>query len=598
MMRLTDQQQGFVDSPRASFVRACPGAGKTQTIARRVQRLDGILPPRKGLAVLSFSNSAIDEIIEKCREREVGHALRHPGFVGTFDAFLRQFFVMPFGLQGVNVRPTVVDSWKTMGVEIRLGGANAFGGDGVSLDEFDPVTNEIEPASIGHNGLRAHVAANLGAYVAAATRRRRGLRNSGFLSAADVRAEVVARLAAPAWSAGIAQAIGGRFAEIIVDEAQDCNPLDLQLLRWLRDSGVAVSVMTDPDQAIYGFRQGNPADLAAFGALYSVEDQRELTGNFRSSPPICGLAATLRARVEPDEPLGEYRELAAPVHVLKYDGQRPASYIHVYFNQLAEAGGIPSTARMMLGHARTAVRHACGLAPEDSGGNSRASNVARAVAIFRAAGSTGRARESCFATIEEDILRLMGKFAEGSTVARCAELEGVDRRWLRRVALMVISTVPHICDDTDAARAAWIEALRGAITAAQIPCVGTSPARFYPAARNADWSRCLHNAADVAPTRWATIHDAKGSQHDAVCVVVPPNRGQDGFTGEMVASWEARHELESKRVIYVGVTRARKLLALAVPRGVSDRVAAVLRAAAVPFEVHDIDVAAAADGSG
>ena len=169
---------------------------------------------------------------------------------------------------------------------------------------------------------------------------------------------------------------------------------------------------------------------------------------------------------------------------------------------------------MVLGHARTAIRHACGLAPEDSGGNSRVSNVARAVAIFRATGSTGRARESCLAIIEEDILRLMDKFADGSTVARSAEQEGVDRRWLRRMALAVISAVPHICDDTDAARAAWIERLRGAIAAAQIPCVDTSPARFYPAARNADWARCpmsrLHvgqpsttpKAASTKPSAW------------------------------------------------------------------------------------------------
>jgi DNA helicase-2/ATP-dependent DNA helicase PcrA len=137
-MRLTDQQQDF-DSPRASFVKACPGAGKTQAIARRVQRLGGVLPPRNGLAVLSFSNSAIEEIVEKCRELEVGDALHHPDFVGTFDAFLRQFFFMPFGLQGVNVRPTVVDSWKTMGIDIRLTGVNAFAGDGVSLDELGPL---------------------------------------------------------------------------------------------------------------------------------------------------------------------------------------------------------------------------------------------------------------------------------------------------------------------------------------------------------------------------------------------------------------------------------------------------------------------------
>jgi DNA helicase II / ATP-dependent DNA helicase PcrA len=139
------------------------------------------------------------------------------------------------------------------------------------------------------------------------------------------------------------------------------------------------------------------------------------------------------------------------------------------------------------------------------------------------------------------------------------------------------------------------ETLRRAVVDAQIPCHGTTPARFYPSVRNADWARCLRGASDVAPSRWTTIHEAKGTQHDAVCVVVPPDRGQDGYTAEMVASWEARSELESKRVVYVGVTRARKLLAVAVPRVIVDRVVVIVRTAGVAFELHDLDVAAAAE---
>jgi AAA domain len=253
MIPLTDEQQGFVDSPRHSFVRACPGAGKTEAIAQRVRWLAGLLPPRKGLAVLSFSNSAIDEIVAKCRALECTQVSHHPSFVGTFDAFLRHFFLMPFGLLDVAVRPTVVDSWKNMGVEIRLGGVRAFrGGEGVPLDDFDPLTNAIDPATIGHNGLRAHVLAHRADYVAVATRRRAGLRNSGYVSAADVRAEVLARLADEAWANAVARALRGRFSEIIVDEAQDCNPLDVRLLRYLRDAGLAVCIVADPDQSIYG----------------------------------------------------------------------------------------------------------------------------------------------------------------------------------------------------------------------------------------------------------------------------------------------------------------------------------------------------------
>jgi DNA helicase-2/ATP-dependent DNA helicase PcrA len=592
MMRLTEQQRDFIESPRPSFVRACPGAGKTAAIARRVLALSGTLPARKGMAILSFSNSAIDEIIEKCHELEIAKVLRHPSFVGTFDAFLRHFFIVLFGLPGVAVRVTVVNSWDTLGIGIRLGGEKPFrGGESVSLDNFDPVTNAINPDTIGHNGLRAHVQANREAYVRAAARWRRNLRNRGFVSAADVRAEVIARLRDRSWADGVARAISARFAELIVDEAQDCNSLDIELLQWLRDSGLAISVVADPDQAIYGFRQGNPADLAAFAAQYAAVDQREFTGNFRSNPAICKLAATLRARADPDQPLGEHRELPDGVHILIYDGQRPTANIHAYFNQLAETAGIPTAARMMLAHGRTAVRHACGLAPEDAGGTSRVSKVARAVAIFRTPTSTGRAREACLATIEEDILRLTGKFTDNSTVARCVEQERLDGRSLRRSALQVISRMPHVCEDTDAARAAWVETLRTAITLTEIPCVGTTPRQFYVPARSPDWSRCLQNPADVAPNRWTTIHDAKGSQHEAVCVVVPPDRGRDIFTTKLVASWKARDELESKRVVYVGVTRAQKLLAIAVPRAFCNQVADLLRVGDVPFEIHDLNVA-------
>jgi len=72
-------------------------------------------------------------------------------------------------------------------------------------------------------------------------------------------------------------------------EAQDCNPLDCQIIRWLRDSGVTVTIVADFDQAIYGFRQGSPTDLRDIANGYDAQDRLPLTGNFRSSPSICGL---------------------------------------------------------------------------------------------------------------------------------------------------------------------------------------------------------------------------------------------------------------------------------------------------------------------
>jgi hypothetical protein len=54
--------------------------------------------------------------------------LKHPGFVGTFDSFVAHFFIAPGGISGTDERPTIVDSWDTLGVEVRLRGRNAFSG--------------------------------------------------------------------------------------------------------------------------------------------------------------------------------------------------------------------------------------------------------------------------------------------------------------------------------------------------------------------------------------------------------------------------------------------------------------------------------------
>ena len=252
---------------------------------------------------MSFTNSAVEEFLGKSRALGLGAVSRHPNFVGTFDAFLRQFFITPFGLQGVTVRPTVVDSWATLSVEIRLRGRAAFRGPGVSLDRFDPVTNAIDPTLIGHNGLRAHVLANRAAYEQAARQARAAFRRRGYVTAADARVEALARLQDARWSVSLGRAIAARFHELIVDEAQDCNPLDLQLLTWLRGHGLRVTVVSDLDQAIYGFRQGDPAALRALSHAYGADNNLGLSGNFRSSPAICLCAATLRSRADPDEAL-------------------------------------------------------------------------------------------------------------------------------------------------------------------------------------------------------------------------------------------------------------------------------------------------------
>jgi hypothetical protein len=586
MIQLTDEQRAFADHVPGAFVEACPGAGKTSAIVARLARIAPTLPVRRGLAILSFTNSAIEELISRCHGWGLDGALCHPSFVGTFDAFLRQFFFCPGGIEGVAVRPTVVDSWETLGVDIRLRGACAFRGDGVGLDLFNAEDDCIDPAVIMHSALRAHVQANQAAYQQAAGQRRRALRRKGYLSAADVRVDVLRLLRRTHWSTGLGRALAARFQEVIVDEAQDCNPLDCQIIRWLRENGVIVTVVADPDQAIYEFRRGTSAHLQAIADDYEAQDRLRLTGNFRCSPSICGVAATLRGRAIPDEPLGESAAISDPVHLLVYRGTTVPDGIARAFCELMQASGIATKDGMILAHARKNALRACGFGCEEDAGDSNTSQLARAVGTFWSSSASNRARESALRAVERAILTLTGQIEDGEVPSRAAERRGIDPRWLRRSALQLISRIPRDCADTNDARCAWISTLRNEVLRLGLDYrSGISERLYFQNRADANWHRLLATG-NVPEIRSATIHEAKGKQYDAVCVVVPPDLREPRRTEHLLTAWESRTDDEPKRVIYVGITRAKKLGVIAVPSVFGGRVKSLLETASVNFRIQ------------
>jgi DNA helicase-2/ATP-dependent DNA helicase PcrA len=158
------------------------------------------------------------------------------------------------------------------------------------------------------------------------------------------------------------------------------------------------------------------------------------------------------------------------------------------------------------------------------------------------------------------------------------------------MTLQLMTSLAPSCADSDDGRATWVAAMRDAVTDLALTYgPGVTVAGYFRMPPRPEWSRFLHPRADLAAVAWATIHEAKGSERGGVCVVVPPG----DYTEELIAAWENRTDSEPKRVIYVGVTRAEKLLAIALPAMFVQRVAAVLCTGEVPFEIHDLTVAAA-----
>lgn len=580
---LTAEQEAFAMHAGGAFVHACPGAGKTRTIIARLSKISAALPPRRGVAVLSFTNSAVDEFRERCRAAGLDPLLKHPSFMGTLDAFVRHFVVLPGCAAASTMMPIILDSWDRLDIEIRLSGQYAFHGDAVSLDKFDPETNGIDPVTIGHAGLRNHVRLHQARYQQAAAHRRRSLLQAGYLSAGDARVQTLRLIRDPVTGGALGRALAARFYEVMVDEGQDCNPLDLNILSWLREHGVCVTFVCDPDQAIYEFRNGNPAGVQAYKERYPVDSHRVLTGNFRSSPPVCQLAATLKSAGHVDVSMGDTAKVVHPILVLAYGGRGPSATIGRAFLDQVIDHGLDSTEAIVLAHSgKVAQRAAGGVVAGDSTGTSRVESLARKVAEFWSPAATARSREGVVQAVETLLLDLMGLRQTSEHLVRTVERLDMDRRVHRRRALSFLMSVPRMCGNADADRLAWLASVQAETERLNLPLPpGVTVRNFFRRPTNGQWSNHLQVPIDLGLT-CAKIHEAKGREYSAVCVVIPPNRAPENRIDALFDAWETRTDAEAKRVLYVGVTRAQHLAALAVPVAFADRCVAVLAAGQVP----------------
>ena len=86
----------------------------------------------------------------------------------------------------------------------------------------------------------------------------------------------------PAAAAGLRE----RWPRISVDEYQDIDPVQYELLRLISGDGTGLTAIGDPDQAIYRFRGADVGIFGRFAADFPGATAVELTRNYRSNPAI------------------------------------------------------------------------------------------------------------------------------------------------------------------------------------------------------------------------------------------------------------------------------------------------------------------------
>ncbi len=530
LLAALDPEQREVAEALRGPVRVLAGAGtgKTRAITHRIAHgvAQGIYVPTEVLAV-TFTTRAAGEMRGRL------HRLGAPGVQArTFhSAALRQlrwFWPTTYGGE----LPTLTESK----IPLVVGAARRLR---IQTDQalLRDVASEIEWAKVSNVGPDdyARVAGVRGRAVAGLDHETVGRLFAGYeevkRSQSRMDMEDVLLLTAGMLADGerVAAQVRAQYKWFVVDEFQDVSPIQSALLDlWLggRDE---ICVVGDPAQTIYSFAGADAAYLRDFPRKFPGTTSVELSRNYRSTPEVVEAANTVLAgsgstsvRLRAQRPGGpvvrytpaadevaEADAVADAVGGLLRDGV-PASEIAVLFriNAQSEAFEDALASRGLPYVVRGATRFF--ERPE----------VKQAVALLRAAVRTDDGDSSLL-----DLVR--------------AALAGTG--WT--------SEAPTTRGQT---RDRW-ESLQALMTMAE-EAAETSPGDFVA---DLDRRTAEQHAPAAGGVTLATLHAAKGLEWDAVFLAGM----HDGAMPLTHATTDAEIE-EERRLLYVGMTRAREHLVL------------------------------------
>ena len=556
----TKEQRAIIGHEGHAFVRACPGAGKTRTMVERARHMLSKTADRRGVAFLSFTNAAVEELEARLRSFGVLPSPLFPSFIGTFDRFLWKFLIAPFGVDGCSRPPRLVpdkSEWEVKPFD---------GAQTLKLKHFDRATGAILPDKVAET--RFAPKNGPGAWETTARKMIARARDKGHLDFEDVRHCVATRVADKDFAARLGGALSGRFREIVVDEAQDCNPADLEIIAWLRASGIKVKVVCDPNQAIYSFRGGLTDELLNFEATFGSDDQLPMSGNFRSAPAICAAISRLRppaTRGAPDKAVGKHKDDAGPVYILSYSGTGVPASIGVRFQDLAASLGISPAQAPVLAATWASAGNAVGRAVPDAGSD-KTLLLAGAVMGFHFAFAAGNRREA-LTRLHRAVLQVRGVITNAGDYTTHVTAAGPDDgRW--RPEIIAVGQALKVSPGESAED--WLKRAR-ALLGANLVGASTIGQRLRS---NVKLETVLAEVSPIALPAKA-IHAVKGLEFPAVCVVLTA-RTAGGVLDVLSGTSTDPDTVEEARKIYVAASRAERLLAVAAPKSRAATLKAIL----------------------
>ncbi|MFW6046599.1 MAG: UvrD-helicase domain-containing protein [Candidatus Woesearchaeota archaeon] len=299
--QLTKKQKKILNCPHTRVVvKACPGSGKTFSVAARLAKLLSENTYRhQGIAVISFTNVAADEIKRSLSEDYGITKLGYPHFVGTIDSFINKHIFLPFGhlLMNCKKRPEIVGTEFNPWYEYDPSKRNPHSGKITDADYyFDKVSfdknGKLLPL-LPYNSYHLKkidwennftVKGELKKYIHYILNSKKKFFKQGKSNQAD--ANYFSHKILKKYPA-ILNVLAKKFSHIIIDEAQDTTDFQMSIIDLVDESGIEnIMLVGDPNQAIF---EWNTADAELFKKKYDNSNYQtiDLDENRRSSDNIC-----------------------------------------------------------------------------------------------------------------------------------------------------------------------------------------------------------------------------------------------------------------------------------------------------------------------
>ena len=338
----------------------------------------------------------------------------------------------------------------------------------------------------------------------------------------------------------IARIVRSQYRHFVVDEYQDVNALQQRLLDLWVGERDDVCVVGDAAQTIYSFTGATPKHLLEFPRRYPTAQVVKLVRNYRSTPQIVALANVMVRAAH-----GQSGTSPTDTLQLRAQGQDgPSPSLTAYSDDPSEATGVATSIKSLIAQGTPASQIAV-LFRTNAQSEAYESALADAnVAYLVRGGERFFARKE----VRGAILLMRGAARADDGAKPLGELV--------RDVIAGAGWTERAPKAGGATRERW-ESLQALVGLTDDFVSGNPQARLTDIVSELDERAAAQHAPTVEGATLASLHAAKGLEWDCVFVV----GCSDGLIPISMAEGPEAIE-EERRLLYVGLTRARRELRL------------------------------------